>query len=113
MAEYRRYRRALPSTKRMTAKIVAFAAAATLAIGGLIAAEMAAGNDPALAPKATAQKTSTSSSASGSSSSSGSDPGVAPYVYPYPSSGSNGVSPGSDGYSTQQSSPPPVTSSTS
>jgi hypothetical protein len=97
MAEYRRYRRALPSTKRMTAKIVAFAAAATLAIGGLIAAEMAAGNDPALAPKATAQKTSTSSSASGSSS----------------SSGSNGVSPGSDGYSTRQSSPPPVTSSTS
>jgi hypothetical protein len=86
-----------------------FATIVTLAIGGLIAAQMAAGQDPALGPKATAKTkkaaTSTTPSSSGGSSSQmyGDDD-----HYGY----SSGYSAGS-GYSTQQSSPAPVTSSTS
>ena len=64
MTQFRRYAPApRQSTGALTAKLVALAAAATLAIGGLIATEMAAGEDPALGPKAAAQakKASTSS----------------------------------------------------
>jgi hypothetical protein len=116
MMQFRRYAPApKQSTGALTAKLVALAAVATLAIGGLIATEMAAGEDPALGPKAAAQakKASTSSATTGSASSPGSAYGIDPYTYPYPSSGSNGYSPGSSGYSTQHSSPPPVTSGTS
>jgi hypothetical protein len=105
MAEYRRYRRRpRSSTRAMTAKLVALAAAGTLAIGGLIAAEMAAGDDPALGPKAMAAKKSAASSGSSSSSSTSSatDPYTQQYGYGYGS--------GSGGYS---SSPAPVTSGTS
>ncbi len=53
MSEYRRYRRQpRQSTKALTAKIAMLASVATLAIGGLIAAQMAAGSDPSLGPKA-------------------------------------------------------------
>jgi hypothetical protein len=83
---------------------------ATLAIGGLIAAQMAAGSDPSLGPKAAdrASKASTSNAASasgGSSSPSGStsDPSAQ-------TDGDNGYYSPSSGYSY---SPPPVTSSTS
>jgi hypothetical protein len=82
---------------------------AALVIGGLLAAQLAAGDDPALAPKAAARAksqgtTSTSQSATSDNS----------YGY-YGSSGSDGSS-GSGAYSSQQpatSSPAPVTSSTS
>ena len=78
---------------------------ATLAIGGLIAAQMAAGSDPSLGPKAANRATKASASKSTSSSSSGYSSGSSDY-----SSGSDGYSSGSSGYSY---SPPPVTSSTS
>jgi hypothetical protein len=114
------------TTKALTAKLAALAIVGTLVIGGLIAAQMAAGNDPSLGPKAVAaaKKSSANSSTAGSStgSSSGSDSGTDPYAQQYGdssgssssgySSGSSGYSSGS-GYSTQQYSPPPVTSSTS
>jgi hypothetical protein len=94
----------------LTAKLALLAVIATLAIGGLIAAQMAAGNDPALGPKAAdpAGKSSPSKAASasgGSSSASGSatDPNAQTY-------GDNGYSGSSSGYSY---SPPAVTSSTS
>ena len=48
-------RRPLQSTKALTAKVALLAVIATLAIGGLIAAQMAAGNDPSLGPKAAAR----------------------------------------------------------
>ena len=108
MTQFRRYAPApRQSTGALTAKLVALAAAATLAIGGLIATEMAAGEDPALGPKAAAQAKKASTSSAGSAY------GIDPDTYPYPSSGVNGYSPGSGGYSTQHSSPPPVTSGTS
>jgi hypothetical protein len=120
MSQYRRYRTPVrQSTKALTAKLAALAIVATLLIGGLIATQMAAGNDPALGPKAVAKakKANTGSSAS---SSSGTDPYTQQYGddgYSYGSSGSSGYSSGSggysSGYSTQQSSPAPVTSSTS
>jgi hypothetical protein len=107
------------STRALTAKLTALAVVATLAIGGLLAAQMAAGSDPALGPKATAQtkKGSAKASNGGSTSASngsGSDPysqsyGSNDYYYGY-GSGSGGSSSGSGGYSY---SPPPVTSSTS
>jgi len=123
MSEYRRYRRPVrQSTRAMTAKLAALAIVATLVIGGLIAAQMAAGNDPALGPKAVAStKTNKSanegsgSSASSSAGSSGTDPYAQLYGddgYSYGSSGSSGYYSGS-GYSAQQSSPAPVTSGTS
>jgi hypothetical protein len=110
MTEYRRYRRRpRQSTKALTAKLAVFATIVTLVIGGLIAAQMAAGNDPALGPKATAKtkKATTSSTSSSSGGSSSQVYGEDDY-YPY----SGGYSSGS-GYSTQQSAPAPVTSSTS
>jgi hypothetical protein len=98
-----RYRRGpAQSTKAVTVKLTILAVVATLLIGGLMAAQMATGNDPALGPKAVARakkastKPSSNSSAS-SSTGSGTDP------YSQSSSGSSGYS-----YS-----PPPVTSSTS
>lgn len=113
MAQYRRYRRPLPSTKAVTAKVLALTAAAVLAIGALISVEMAAGNDPALGQKTARVKhaSGSSSSASGSSSGSGGSQynGDSSQSYGY-SSGSSGSSAGSSGYSY---SPPPVTSSTS
>jgi hypothetical protein len=109
------------STKALTAKLALLAIVGTLVIGGLIAAQMAAGNDPALGPKAVARakKASTNSSTTGSSSSgaSGTDPYTQQYGGDGYSSGSSGYSSGSDGYSsgysTQQSAPAPVTSSAS
>src|SRR5262245_9900271 len=106
MSAYRRYRPPLPSTRALTAKIVAVAVAATLAIGVLISIEMASGNDPALGPKATTQtkKSTAGQSGSGTSRSSGARSGTdsySQYGYGY-SYGSS-----SSGYS---SSPPPVTS---
>jgi hypothetical protein len=107
---YRRYRRPLPSTKGLTAKIAALAVAATLAVGVLISAEMASGNDPALGPKATAtaKKSTATPAASASSSSPSAGSGNDPYTQQYGSGYSYGS--GSSGYS---SSPAPVTSGTS
>jgi hypothetical protein len=87
MAEYRTYRRRpRQSTKALTAKLVALATAATLGIGGFIAAEMAAGDDPALGPKAAAQakKTSAGSQSSSSSTSSGNSYRFDPYARQQP-----------------------------
>jgi hypothetical protein len=117
------------STSALTVKLVLLAVIATLAIGGLLAAEMAGGNDPALGPKAVAQAKKSaaksrgrnSSSSNGSGSGSGTDPysqaygGEDGYYY---GSGSGGYSSGSSsGYSSGSSgssySAPPVTSSTS
>jgi hypothetical protein len=96
----------------VTAKLAALAIVATLLIGGLIAAQMAAGNDPALGPKAVARAkkaSATNSGASSSTSSAGS--GTDPYTQVYGDEGYyNGPS---SGYSSQQSSPAPVTSGTS
>jgi hypothetical protein len=78
---------------------------ATLAIGGLIAAQMAAGSDPSLGPKAASRASRASTSESASSSSSGYSSGSSDYP-----SDTYGYSSGSGGYSY---SPPPVTSSTS
>jgi hypothetical protein len=123
MSQYRRYRAPVrQSTKALTAKLAALAIVATLLIGGLIATQMAAGNDPALGPKAVARakKANKANPGSSASSSSGTDPYTQQYRddgYSYGSSGSSGYSSGSggysSGYSTQQSSPAPVTSSTS
>lgn len=119
----RRYssRGPVQSTKSLTAKLGVLGVVATLAIGGLIAAQMASGQDPALGPKAAkkAKKASandtTSFSSNGASSSTGSS-GTDPYTQAYGGDGyygsSSGYSSGS-GYSTQQSAPAPVTSSTS
>ena len=103
-------RRLRQSTKALTAKLALLAVVATLAIGGLIAAQMAAGSDPSLGPKAAdrANKASTSKAASasgGSSSTSGST--TDPYAQTYGDDGYNGSS---SGYSYAL---PPVTSSTS
>ncbi len=117
----------IQSTKALTMKLALFAVVATLAIGGMIAAQMAAGNDPALGPKAVARakKASKRSATTGSStgSSAGISSGTDPYTQAYGDDGyssgsSSGYSSGSSGYSgssgsTQQYSPPPVTSSTS
>jgi hypothetical protein len=138
-AQYRRHRPGpVQSTKALTVKLTMFAVIVTLAIGGLIAAQMAAGKDPALGPKAAkhskkASNSSSSGSSSGSGSSSsgstGSSSSTDPYGQTYGDdgyysgssgypSGSSGYSSGSSGYSgsgysTQQSTPAPVTSSTS
>jgi hypothetical protein len=100
------------STKAVTAKLAALAIVATLLIGGLIAAQMAAGNDPALGPKAVARAKKASARNSGASSSTSSDgSGTDPYTQVY---GDEGYYYGqSSGYSSQQSSPAPVTSGTS
>ncbi len=133
--QQRRYstRRPVQSTKALTVKLATLGVVATLGVGGLIAAQMAAGKDPSLGPKAStrAKKTSSSGAKSGSSSGGGStgsatatDPNAQTYGgYDYGSSsgyasGSSGYSSGSSGYSgsgysTQQSAPAPVTSSTS
>jgi hypothetical protein len=126
-AQARRYttNRPLQSTKSMTAKLAILGVVATLGIGGLIAAQMAAGRDPSLGPKAAnrVKKTSTSSSNSRSTSggSASGSSATDPYAQTYGDdgySGSSGYSSGSSGssdsgYSTQQSTPAPVTSSTS
>ena len=103
-------------------KLIALAIVATLMIGGLLAAQMAAGSDPALGPKATADEEVVGKpSNSGSSSSSANGSGSDPYSQSYGSdevllrglgisAGSGGYSSGSGGYSY---SAPPVTSSTS
>lgn len=125
------------STKALTTKLVILAVVGSLLIGGLIAAQMASGNDPALGPKAVARakksaKQSTSKSSTASSNGSGSsDPysqsyNSDPYAYGGSSGysgsggyygGSSGYSSGSSGYSSGSSgstySAPPVTSSTS
>jgi hypothetical protein len=125
MSQYRRYRRGpRPSTKALTAKLALLAIIGTLLIGGLIAAQMAAGNDPALGPKAVARAKKVSASSSANNSSTGStassDSGADPYTQEYGNDGyssgsSSGYSSGSNGsgYSTQQSAPAPVTSGTS
>ena len=106
MSEYRSYRRQpRQSTKALTAKIAMLASVATLAIGGLIAAQMAAGSDPSLGPKAASRANKGSTSKSSRDYSSGYPSGSSGY-----SSDSDGYSSGSSGYSY---SPPPVTSSTS
>jgi uncharacterized membrane protein YgcG len=115
MTTYRRYRRPplRQSTKSLTFKLTLLAVIATLAIGGLIATQMAAGNDPALGPKLAAKAKKRAAASSGNSSASGTgtygsgygDDGYSPYDY-----GSGGYSSGSGGYTY---SPPPVTSSTS
>jgi len=121
--DYRRprYRRASPlrqSTSALTVKLVLFAVICTLAIGGLIASEMASGSDPALGPKAVAQakKSAAKSRASNSSSSSGSGSGTDPYSQAYGGEGGYYYGDGSSGYSSGSGSAysaPPVTSSTS
>jgi hypothetical protein len=122
---YRRRGHLRESTRTLTGKLVALALAGTIVIGGLIASQMAAGNDPALGPKAVAQAKRTAAKHSGAASSassgtgSGSDPYSQSYGYGsggYSGSGS-GYSSGSSGYSSGSSgypyTPPPVTSSTS
>ncbi|HMA27274.1 MAG: hypothetical protein ACM33U_13265 [Solirubrobacterales bacterium] len=124
-SQRRRYSRGpIQSTKALTVRLTALAVVGTLLIGGLIAAQMAAGNDPALGPKAVARanKASTKPSSNGSSTSSSTGSGTDPYTQTYggdgnyyygspgDNSGSSGYSSGSSGYSY---SPPPVTSSTS
>ena len=122
------YRRPLgprQSTSALTAKLLAFAVIATVAIGLLIATQMASGSDPALGPKAVAQaKKKAAKSRSGSSSAAtGSGSGGDPYGqvyggdgYYYYGNGSSGYS-GSSGSSSQSGgstyTAPPVTSSTS
>ena len=107
------------STKALTAKVAMLAVVATLAIGGLIAAQMAAGSDPALGPKAAdrANKAATSKAASGSSASgSATDPYGQAYGddgYYGSSSGYSSGSGGASGSSGYSYAPPPVTSSTS
>jgi hypothetical protein len=104
MSQYRRYRRgARQSTRALTAKFTALAIAATLAIGGLIASQMAAGDDPALGPKAAAKAKKVTTSGSSAASA----PTPDPYSQGYGSYGSP------SGYSAQQTSPAPVTTSTS
>jgi hypothetical protein len=124
MPAYRRYRRPLRrSTWALTARLCVLATIAALLIGGVIAAQMAAGSDPALGPKAAARAKKASAAKTGSSSATSSGTGSASpdpsYQngydgHPY-GSGSSGYSAGSSGYgsSSQQYSPPPVTSSTS
>lgn len=124
-SQRRRYTRGpIQSTKSLTVKLTALAVVGTLLIGGLIAAQMAAGNDPALGPKAVARakKASTKPSSNSSSTSSSTGSGTDPYSQSYGSDGyyyggSSGYSSGSSGYSSGSSgysySPPPVTSSTS
>ena len=125
------YRRSVgprQSTSALTAKLLAFAVIASVAIGLLIASQMASGSDPALGPKATAQaKKKAAKSRSGSSSAAtGSGSGADPYGqvygddgYYYYGDGSSGYSggSGSSGYSSGSGgstySAPPVTSSTS
>lgn len=53
-----RGRRPRRSTRELTARIAALSVAAALSIGGLIAGRMAAGEDPALGPRAAAERTS-------------------------------------------------------
>jgi hypothetical protein len=130
-AQRRNYssRRPRQSTKALTAKLAVLAIVPTLAIGGLIAAQMASGQDPALGPKAAKRAKSTTAKSAAGSSSAGSTSGTSSASDPYSqaygdggyygsssgySSGSGGYSAGSgSGYSTQQSAPAPVTSSTS
>lgn len=102
-------RRPSQSTRALTAKVAMLAVIATLAIGGLIAAQMATGSDPALGPKAAdrSHKVSNSKSTSDSSGSSTSGSATYPYAQTY---GNDGYTGSSSGYSY---SPPPVTSSTS
>lgn len=111
-----RYRRSLPSTKALTAKIVALTVAGALVIGVVISVEMAGGNDPALGQKATAAKKSSAATPAGSGSSSSAGSGTGPYTQQYGygysnpyGSGSSGSGSASSGYSYS----PPVTSSTS
>lgn len=118
------------STSALTVKLLILAAIGSLLIAGLIAAQMASGNDPALGPKAVAAKKGTAKQSGGSSSSSssngsGSDPygeSNDGYGYYYGHGGSDGYtgSSGSSGYGSSSSgssgysyTPPPVTSSTS
>ena len=127
---YRRSLRPRQSTSALTAKLLGFAVIATVAIGLLIATQMASGSDPALGPKAVAQKKKAAKSRSGDSSAatgsgSGADPygqvygGDGSYYYGNGSSGYSGSSgnSGSSGYSSGSGgssySAPPVTSSTS
>lgn len=112
------------STLALTMKLLALAAVGMLLIGGLIAAQLASGNDPALGPKALAQakrstaKSTSNGSSNSSSNGSASDPynqsyyGGDGYYYGGSSgySSGSGSSSGSSGYSYT---PPPVTSSTS
>lgn len=130
MAQYRSYRRPpRQSTKALTVKLALLAVIGTLLIGGLIAAQMAAGNDPALGPKAVARAKKASNANSSGAATSSADSGTDPNTQTYgddgysggsssgSSSGSSGSSSGSSGYSSGSSgysySPPPVTSSTS
>src|SRR5512132_217044 len=115
-SQTRRYSRGpMQSTKAVTVKLTALAVIGTLLIGGLIAAQMATGNDPALGPKAAARakKASTKPSSNDSSTSSSTGSGTDPYSQSYGSDGyyyggsSSSGSSGSSGYSY---SPPPVTS---
>ena len=121
MPVYRRYRRPLPSTKSLTAKILAAAVAAALGIGGLISVEMASGHDPALGPKATAssERSHISKSGSGSSTSSSTGLGPDPYAqqygdgYSYGDGGGYGAGASGYGSSGASNQPAPVTSGTS
>jgi hypothetical protein len=115
------------STKALTVKLTMLAVVGSLLIGGMIAAQMASGSDPALGPKAAARakhastKSASSSQTSSSNGSGSSDPygqsyGSDGYYYGGSSdySGSGGYSSGSSGYSGGSTySAPPVTSSTS
>jgi hypothetical protein len=109
----------------MTMKLVVLATVAALAIGALIAVQMANGADPTLGPKAAAKAKSQTGSTVESTSSGTSGYGTDPYNGYAGSSGSDYSSGSSDygsssdssgyGYSSQPqtSSPAPVTSSTS
>jgi hypothetical protein len=57
-------RRRRISTRSLTAKLAAVSAAGALAIGGGLAVQMAHGSDPALGPKAQAEKSTTSAQTS-------------------------------------------------
>src|SRR5512132_3888594 len=89
-SQTRRYSRGpVQSMKAVTVKLTALAVIGTLLIGGLIAAQMATGNDPALGPKASvrAKKASTYPSSNVSSSSSITGSVIVSYSHGYCSDG--------------------------
>ena len=91
----RRYsaRQPLQSTKALTAKLATLAVVVTLAIGGLIAAQMAVGKDPSLGPKAATRAKKAASGGGSTGSASAADPNAQTY------NGYNGYYGSSSGYS--------------
>ena len=100
------------STGVLTLKLVSLAVAGTIAVGGWIAGRMAAGEDPALGPKAAQANVSKAAGASSGSSSASSYSSSAGYE----DDGYGTYSPSGSGYSSSQpstSSSAPLVSRTS